>query len=167
MRRLLTLGFIVLLASIASACVMPKYKVVTKTARHTDFSRLTTYVWESGGIAYDQVTHEQIVAAVDRELAARGFTKRNESPSDVTVAYTVLRRSDADLASKMRGPDGERPRYPVSTLLVLIRTPGTLEELFRARADRRIPMDPRAIEMTIDDQVARMFEHFPRKARRE
>jgi hypothetical protein len=167
-RRTLTLAFIVVLTTIASAAGITKYRIVTKKDKHTDFARLKTYVWETGWTSHDELADAQIVAAVDRELAALQFTKGVEGKSDVTVVYTVVRRSDADLKSKARGPNGERPRYPVLTLQVMIRHPETHKELFRARADTPIQLDRQAINETIDDQVARMFEHYPsRKAPKE
>ncbi|HEY2908174.1 MAG TPA: DUF4136 domain-containing protein, partial [Vicinamibacterales bacterium] len=139
----------------------PKYKVTTTADKHTDFSRLKTYVWETGWASYDRTAHDQIVAAVDRELASLGFTKGTEGHTDVTVVYASVRRTDVNLKSKTRGPDGERPTFPVATLVVLVREPGTNKELFRARSDTPIALESKTIEATIDHEVARMFARYP------
>ncbi len=47
----------------------------------TDFSKLKTYTWEHGWQAFDKSAHEQIQAAVDRELGALGYQKRESGPS--------------------------------------------------------------------------------------
>jgi len=162
MRRTLIASVLVLLAVGAGACqTMTKYRVTAKADKHADFSKLQTYAWEGGWLAYDKASHEHIVAAIDREMAALGFRKRTDGQSDVCVVYATVRRVDVDLKSKSRGPGGERPTYPVATLVVMIREPGTHKELFRARSDTPIDLTPAALETTINSRVSEMFEHYP------
>ena len=140
---------------------MPKYKVTTTFDKTTDFSALKTYAWEPGWASYDPEIADYLVAAIDRELAALGFTKVTEGKSDVTVVYATVRRTDVDLKAKTRTPEGMRPTFPVATLVVLIREPGTHKELFRARADTPIQLDPEKVKATIDDRVGEMFDRYP------
>lgn len=162
MRSMLIAGLLAALASSAAgAGDMIKYKVTTKAAKHTDFAKLKTYEWENGWQAYDEVSHQQIVAAVDRELAALGFSKSTSGTSDVTVTYATVRRADVDLKSKARGPNGERPTYPVATLVVVLREPGTHRNLFRGRADTPIELIAEANKSIIDDRVQQIFARYP------
>jgi hypothetical protein len=163
MRTTLIAGVLVFLAAGHLAAQMPKYKVTTTADKHTDFSRLKTYVWETAWATYDRTAHEQIVAAVDRELASIGFTKGTEGHTDVTVVYVAVQRTDVDLKSKPRAPVGEQPTFPVATLVVLVREPGTHKELFRARSRTPVVLEPKEIEATVNKQVAQMFARYPKR----
>ena len=105
--------------------------------------------------------HQQVVAAIDRELAALGYTKHPSAPADVVVSYASVQRSDIDPKSKAHGPRGERPTYPVASLLVLIRHPITGRELFLARVAMRVDSSPEAFAATIDDRVSKIFARYP------
>jgi len=152
---------LLLLLSIGADAIRPKYGVTTKADKDIDFSTLKTYAWTPGWRVSDLMVDEQIVAAVDRELATLGFSKGTAEKSDVTVTYASLRRTDVDLKSKARAPDGSRPSYPVATLVVLLREPGTTRELFRGRLDAPLDFDPTALNAMIDKSVARMFAAYP------
>lgn len=158
MRTLIT-GVLALLVAAAAIGQMPKYRVTTKADKHTDFTRLKTYAWEPGWASYDAAVDEQIVAAVDRELAAVGLTKGTLETCDVKVVYAAMRRTDVDV--KGHGIEGERRTYPVGTLVVLMRDPSTHKELFRGRTDTPIELDSGTLTVTIASQVAEMFEHYP------
>ena len=57
-------------------------------------------------------TDALIVAAVDRELAARGFTKVDAKASQVLATYGAIQRTDVDVKADK---DGARPERPVGT----------------------------------------------------
>lgn len=166
-RRLLPTGALLIAAALAvvppgtTAGEPRKYEVTSRVDKRTNFSRLRTYVWERGRPAFDAATHEHIVAAVDRELAALGFTGRASGPADVAVSYATVPRTDIDLKSKLRGPRGERPTYPVATLFVILRHPVTNRELFVARVAMPVDASPQAFAQTINDRVAKIFSHYP------
>jgi hypothetical protein len=161
MNRWLGAAVLVLLAGSGLAAQMTKYKVTTEADKQTDFASLKTYVWESGWTAYYEVPHEQIVAAIDKELAARGLTRRGSGPSDVTVTYAVVTRMDMDEKGKLTNGNGEWPTYPVSTLHVLIREPGTHRDLFRGRASTPVLRDPEKLGSIIAEQIGKIFEDYP------
>lgn len=161
MKRWLGAAVLVLLAGSGLAAQMTKYKITTEADKQTDFSTLKTYVWESGWTAYYEVPHEQIVAAIDKELAARGLKKLESGPSDVTVTYAVVTRMDMDEKGKLANGNGEWPTYPVSTLHVLIREPGTHRDLFRGRASTPVLRDPEKLGGIIQEQIGKIFEDYP------
>ena len=138
-----------------------KYRVTVRVDKRTNFSALKTYAWDPGRPALEAAVHRQVVAAIDRELAALGYTKHPSAPADVVVSYATVQRSDIDPKSKVRGPLGERPTYPVASLLVLIRHPITGRELFLARVAMRVDSSPEAFAATIDDRVSKIFERYP------
>lgn len=141
-----------------------KYEVTTRVDKRANFSRLRTYAWERGRPALDPAMHEQVVAAIDRELAALGFTQRQSAPADVMVSYATVQRTDVDLKSKARGRYGERPTYPVASLVVLMRHPVTSRELFLARVAMRIDPSPETFAGTISDRVSKIFARYPSRS---
>jgi hypothetical protein len=157
---LIALGAVLL---IAGGCgpALQKYEIVTAIDKRADFAAFKTYAWATGWPADEEEQHVQIVAAVNRELAARHLTERPDGDADVTVVYGVLRRTDADLSAAGHVPDRELPRFPVVTLVVRIREADTRRELFSVRSDTPLPMDGTTGATAITDQIGRMFERYP------
>ncbi len=138
-----------------------KYGVTVKADKKTDFTKLKSYVWGPGWKAFDKTVHEQIVAAVERELAGLGFEKRADGPSDVLLTYATVRRTDVDLEAKPTDTKGGRPMHDVGSLVVLMLQPGTRKELFRARGDQPLEFEPAKLQAQIDGMVAEMFAKYP------
>ena len=155
---------VIFVAALAATSQITQYKVTAKADKHTGFSKLKTYEWESGWIAPDRDVHAHLVAAITRELTALGFAEGLPGHADVTVAYYSLRRDDGDLSSKPTESE-KLPTYPVGTLIVMMREPGTRRELFSARADAPIELEPARLNAIIDEQVARMFALYPTRAK--
>ena len=149
------------LASAASA-QMPKYRVTATADKTFDFSTIKTYSWTKGWTAYDKDVDQQICAAIDRELEGVGLTKVESGPGDVIATYASLKRTDVDLKKKPAQKGGMRPEYPVGSLVVLLLEPGTRRELFRARADVKLPADPAQFGPVVAGTVAEMFAKYPR-----
>jgi hypothetical protein len=57
--------------------------------RHADFSKFKTYKWIRVDTSYqpNQLTEQNIMNAVDAELAAKGLTKASGDDADLYVAY--------------------------------------------------------------------------------
>ena len=152
---------VLLAAAAAPRAEITQYKLTAKADPHADFSKLKTYEWELGWIAIDRDAHRHFVEAINRELAALGFTEGEPGKSDVAVAYYSLRRTDTDLSWKPPTLETPPPTYPVGTLIVVMREPGTRRELFTARADAPIDLEPARLNAIIDDTVGRMFALYP------
>jgi hypothetical protein len=161
---LLLLGLMA--APIAAQKKITNYGVTVTADKNTDFTKLKTYVWESGWQAIDKNAHKQIVAAIDRELGALGFEKKDSGPADVVLTYAAIRRTDVDLKSKPTQGDVGRRSYEAGTLVVLLLEPGTRKELFRARGDEPIEADPEKLQAVIDTMVADMFAKYPTRTRK-
>jgi len=162
----LAAGVLLLVVAVPGLAQMPKYGVTTTADKDTDFSTFKTYTWEPGWQTYDKAVHAQIVAAVDRELAALGLSKQASGPSDVVVTYASLRRTDVDLNSKPTVGHGGRKQYDVGTLVLLLREPETRKELFRARVDKPIEAEPAKMQAVIDSAIAEMFAKYPTRLRK-
>ena len=158
-------GWSVLLTVGGCTLKLRSYEIVSTVDNETDFAALRTYAWATGWPAFEDAQHEQIVAAVNRELAARHFTESTDGHADVTVTYGVLRREDADLSAAGDVPDRELPTFPVITLVVRMREADTRRELFSVRADTPVPSVGHAAT-AIDNRIVQMFERYPERKSR-
>ena len=145
----------------ALAGQQPKYGVSVKASKPAALAKAKTYVWTKSQPSFDKDVDRQITAAVDRELAARGFTKLPSGAGDVVVTYASIGRTDVDLKSKP-AEDGTRRQYAVGTLVVDMRDPASKASLFRVRMDTPIDKDPEKLEAAINAAVAAMFEKYPK-----
>ena len=143
----------------------PKYGVSVKEAKPAALAKAKTYVWTRSQPSFDKDVDKQIVAAVDRELNARGFTKLEAGPSDVVVTYASLSRTDVDLKSKS-AQSGAKREFAVGTLVVDMRDPANRQSLFRVRMDTPIDKDPVKLEAAISGAVTAMFEKYPKPSTR-
>ena len=142
-----------------------KYGVTVRTAKADALAKAKTYVWTRGNPSFDPSVHTMIVAAVDRELGARGFTKLPSGKSDLEVNYASVTRTDTDLKSKS-SKSGALPGYLVGTLVVDLTAVATRDLLFRVRMDTPIQNDPATIEAAINGAVAAMFQKYPTPSKR-
>ena len=160
-QRLALVG-LALLVCVLPIAGQPKYGVTAVADKGTDFATVKTYVWQSGWDANDKKVHAQIVSAVDRELKALGLTLKASGPSDAVVKYAALRRVDVEV-SMMANPDAARRQYDVGSLLIVMSKPGTSTELWRARIDKPIEVDPAGITAAVDSAVIDIFAKYPTK----
>jgi hypothetical protein len=152
---------------ISAVAQKPKYGVSVKTSKPAALAKARTYVWTVASPSYNKSVDAMIVAAIDRELGVRGFTKLPSGPSDVTVSYASLGRTDVDVKDTKNAPkDGAAREYAVGTLVVDLSEPTHRQLLFRVRMDTPIERDPATIEATINAVVAAMFEKYPSQAKR-
>ncbi len=162
----LVLSCLVLGAShLAVAGQQTKYGVTVKTVEPAALAKARTYVWTPSRPTFDKDTDRLIVAAVDRELAARGFTKLASGPSDVVVMYDALGRTDLDVKAKT-STDGTLPEISVGTLVVELSNPANKQVLFNVRMDTPIERNRATIGATIDAAVKAMFEKYPSPSKR-
>ena len=142
----------------------PKYGVKVMEARPAVLAKARTYVWTVGRPSFNKGVDTLIVAAVDRELGARGLTKLPSGPGDVTVTYASVGRTDVDVKNAPKG--GASREFAVGTLVVDLTDPTNRQVLFRVRLDTPIETDPATFEATINAAVAAMFEKYPTPPKR-
>ena len=106
-------------------------KVDSSFDKKVDFAALRTYTWSGGTHADTPATHKMIVAAVDAEMASRGF-KQVPTGADVTLAYYTGFTTELDLKAldkaEREGKGGAAP--PTKAL-------GRLSVKMRNAASRR------------------------------
>ncbi|HET6956788.1 MAG TPA: DUF4136 domain-containing protein [Vicinamibacterales bacterium] len=140
---------------------IPKYRSrVYSIDRQTNFSKLKTYSWLESHLVADAELHAQIVAAVDRELAAVGMTKAPPGLGEVGVTYDAYSRTDVavyehPVAKRVR------PMYGVGILVVSVVEPRNFRALLELRAD--IPVERTERAAIADATVAEMFKLYPQR----
>jgi Domain of unknown function (DUF4136) len=161
---LLVLGSTLLAAPhVALAGQQPKYGVTVQASKPEALAKARTYGWTLSQPSPNKTVDALIVAAVDRELQARGLTKAASGPADVVVTYGALRRTDANL--NVEAPAGKLPEFAVGTLVVEL-SDAAKTRLFRVRMDKPIDTEPAKAEATINAAVAEMFAKYPGAAKR-
>ena len=162
-RLLLILLCVVLGAGHSAVEGQPKYGVTLKTANRAALATARTYVWIATRPSFDKGVDASIVAAVDRQLAARGLTRLGAGPSDAVVTYASVTRTDLD--TKKHAPDGSSREFTVATLELDMRGGADQRALFSVRMDSPIEWNRATIAATIDAAVAAMFEKYPAQRR--
>jgi hypothetical protein len=152
---------LVLLAFALPVAGQPKFGVTATADKSTDFTKLKTYVWQSGWDANDKAVHAAITGAIDKEMKALGFEKKMSGPSDVIIKYATLRRIDVQPSTKATGPDMPRTQIDVGSLLLLMLDPATGKELWRARIDKPIEIDMAKMDATVTGAVTEIFAQYP------
>jgi len=167
MKRLIVYaGLCVAVAAVAAAQTPNgKYGVTVKAEKNVDFAKFSTYSWSPGRPSPDKTIDTQIIAAVDRELAALGMTKAPSGRGDIVATYYSTSRTDVDVKGKASAT-GARPQYSVGTLLVALVEPESRQRLLQLRADRPIDAESSTLEATINEAVAALFERYPTRTRK-
>lgn len=181
--------------TLAGAADAQKVEIKTNQAPNTDFKVFKTYAWLPPvpvvkNVAPDAVTNPTLseealmpalVAAVDRELAARGFTKAPAESADLHVAYFAALSVGFNQSylgehyGYITGwaspiPIGLAPTtnvnvYEKGTVLVDLVDRAANKAIWRGTALTRIAQEvsvDKRIER-INDAVKRMFEKYPVK----
>jgi hypothetical protein len=161
MRSWVILAGVLMGASHFVAGGQPRYKVTLQAVQPAALAKARTYAWIAGHPSFDKTMHHSIVAAVDRELGARGFTKLSDGQSDVVVTYDSVSRTNVDVKAKA-AKDGTRPEFPVGTLVVGLSDPVSRRLLFRVRvANIPIDRDPERLEAAINAVMTAVFDKYP------
>jgi hypothetical protein len=146
--------------------------------RNANWSAYRTYAWAGGTNLADNLNHARIVAAVDRQLAAKGLTPVDSTGNpDVLVVYRVGLHQDLEVNAydnRGAGPYGwggwgggpswaRLERVQVGTLAVGIIDAKTRSMVWRAAASKDLDLgqSPEKWEKKLNKAVEKMFKHYP------
>jgi hypothetical protein len=148
--------------------------------RRANFSAYRTYAWVGGTSQADNLNHARIVAAVDRQLAAKGLTQVDSTGNpDVLVLYQVALTEDLEVNAydnRWAGPGwggwggwGGGPsrarveRVPVGTLVVGMIDAKTRSMVWRTSATKDLDLgdNPEKWEKKLNKAVEKMFKRYP------
>ena len=182
MSGLLVVGVLLALIACAGRATRPKLFVQTHHDEDIAFGGYSTYAWVPDDenwvnpvfIEYPELPG-MIAAAVDRELAVRGFEKTTEDAADFLVAMNASIQ-DVIVISRQRyqGWSHGYDRSPFAggntasrlhtmaegTLILEIIDVASEGVVWQSRA-AGVVARREGIERTVDAAVARMLEHFP------
>jgi len=125
---------------IAATAQQTKHRVAVTEVERDALEKVKTYTWTVSHPSFDKIADKQIIAAVDRELMARGLTKLATGRGDAEVTYASLSRTDVDLKSE-----------PSATGQVL----------FNAKVHSPIDTAPAKLEAAINAATAAIFRKYP------
>lgn len=164
------LGLVALL--LAAAPLAHGQSVSTNYLPGTDFSGYHSYRWVAvpGAAPLDQITDQQIKAAVDKQLAAKGLTSKEGDPADLYVGYQVAMDQEKELNAW--GAPGWRfngmasvttSTVDVGTLALDIYDPAKKQLLWRGSASETVNKSttPEKRQDHIDKAMAKLLKKFP------
>lgn len=176
-----------LAAAIASGCTTQQ--AYYDYNQSVDFSKLRRWTWlphaqesPSGDPRIDnQLTRQRIEAAINRNLAARGFKKVNQGAADFRVGYLVTIEKDVSSGSvgttfgfgrysggsgvgiTFGGPSTPLREYDEGTLFIDMKSPDSDDLLWRGSSTSRLGQadTPEQSEMLINRIVNEILMNFP------
>jgi hypothetical protein len=153
-----------LLALIVPSVALAQKVTVLKADKTADVTKFKTYEWTPGHKALDPAWDKAIIAAVEKELAAKGL--KPGKPGDILVAYHAVQRDDVDLSTlDAKTAAGAAPQIiKMGTLAVELRDPATRTVIWRVAGEGAIKEMPVAErDAFVAKMVAALFEKYPVK----
>jgi hypothetical protein len=174
-----------------AALLVPGVAVAQKTSYDYDkaanFAGYKTYAMKEGTKAGQVLIDERIVAAIEAQMAAKGFTKSEANP-DVFVVYHVAVDKQQDISTYSSGYAGGYGRYGwgygggwaggtsttsvrdilVGTLVIDIADAGTRKLAWRGMGVKEIDVQasPEKRDKSITKAVEKMFKNYPPKVKK-
>jgi hypothetical protein len=145
-------------------------KVTTDSAPNVDWSKFHTYSWGEGTPAQDPLVAQRIVAAIDAQLAAKGWNKVDSDP-DLVVMYHVATDQQKSLNWQNYGGWGRfggMGSAQVDTVItgqlkVDLADYKAKQFLWRGTATDTLSSDPQKNAKKIDKAVTKMFQKLTPK----
>jgi hypothetical protein len=148
-------------------------KVASDWDRSVSFSKYRTYRWaptprsqtESAGTHFS-LLDKRIRAAVDRELAAKGYSLRQSGQADMLLVYRAKVRDRIDVYEhygyrRWGGSVGVH-QYREGTLTILMVDPAMDEQVvWQGWATGVVHDEPEESEQKINEAIAKILARFP------
>jgi len=163
--RLVVICILLVAGHVMAGGAQTKYGVTIRALQAADLAKAKTYEWAPAGSSYNKETHRLILAAIDRELAARGLSQLPAGQGDLVVRYEALGRTDVDVKAKPAS-DGSLPEQSAGTLDVTLTDRATKRLSFDVRMNTPFERNAATIESTVNDAVKAIFEKYPAAPKR-
>jgi Domain of unknown function (DUF4136) len=190
--RIIRIPVILLAAGlVAAGAAAQKLKIETHRDEQANFAALKTYIWlpsppspklvapdaKGDPTLTQEVMGPHIIAAVDRELAARGLTKVESGDADIRVVYYAnlsMNMDAAQLGSYYQYTTGwgtlvgtyattSTEVYERGSIVVDVVSPGSNKAIWRgsvaSRINRENNLEKRIAR--VNEGIASMFAKFP------
>jgi hypothetical protein len=142
-----------------------------------DFTKYKSYTWVDGKTKAQPLNHERIIAGVDAQLAAKGWTKvADQSAADAVLIYNVASQQERTLSTMYGGVGGwgysgwgvgmgtsttYENVYTVGTVVLDIYDAKTQKLMWRGTASDTIPEKSASLAKKIDKAAVKLFKKFP------
>jgi hypothetical protein len=147
--------------------------------RGADLGRYQRYTWGSADpfgtgdprLDNNEIVQERIQAAIEKQLAARGFQKIASGSPEMLVHYHVSVEQRIDLTDKeptVPCPECKPFIYDAGTLVVDLVDAGSNRVVWRGWSEGNVDGlvdNQRWLDEQLDETVTRIFEQLPRRAR--
>ena len=162
------LTFIFVIATLTTGALAAK--VSTDYDHSANFSGYKTYSWTKVQTA-NSIWDERVKDAVDKQLAAKGWTQV-PSGGDVSVVAVGTTQTEQQLNTYYNGFGGRRlggfgnatttvDQYKVGALVVDMFDAGSKNLIWRGAASDTLSGNPEKNTKNLDKGVQKMFSHFP------
>lgn len=144
-----------------------------------DFSGYKTYKWVEiqGAEKPDAIVDGQIKAAIDKALAARGFTKATGDQADLFIGYQVAVNQERQWNTySMGGPyrwgggmgTATSSTIQIGTIALDIYDPAAKELVWKGQASKTLSgeKNPEKRQKNIDKAMAKLLKDFPPKPKK-
>ena len=136
-------------------------KVESEFDKKANFAALHTYTWSGGAPALNAEAHRLVVAAFEKEMAARGF-KQVASGADVTLSYYNVTSNDVDLKKLEeieKAGGGTAPTIMRARMLIVMRSAASHQQLWSAITREHV--EPTQLAATVARVAERLFATYP------
>lgn len=173
-----TVAAIVLLAAFVAGCAT-RPLVRTDHDPSVDFSRYRTYAWQQQPAIGNPLVKQRLLAAIDTELAAKGWTRVEDGAADIALVGNVATREKQTIETFYGGPhwrgwtwqqewngpgiypDTRITTYTTGSFVLDMFDTATKRAVWRGSAEGPIPDSPQKVNQAVQSAVTRMFEGFP------
>jgi hypothetical protein len=133
-----------------------------------DVSKFKTYSFETGHPAILEEVDRRILAALEKQLAAKGLQKAEAGQADAIVTYHAVQRQDVDLTTfdKAKAAGQAPAMLKVGAMAVDLKDAATAKLAWRAKVEDVLRGDQAAQLATIDKAIAALFEKYPAAAKK-
>jgi hypothetical protein len=150
-------------------------KVNSDWDHETNFSNYKTYAWlESKHPASSDLTNKRIIENIEKQLAAKGFTKASDNP-DVLVVYNAGVKEQVSVQGYDYGYGRYRWGGGTTTYTKVVEMQGTLvidlidahkkELVWRGTATDTLSDKPEKNIQKLEKTTQKMFKNYPPKAK--
>jgi len=142
--------------------------------KSVDFTRYKTYKWVLVADAQypDQITDNNIRAAIDKQLATKGLTKKEADPVDLFVGYQLSMQEEKQISAYGGGAgwrfgggmaSATTSTYDVGTLVLDIYDPATKTLVWRGSATKTVnpSKDPAKNQKKLESGAEKLLKNYP------
>jgi Domain of unknown function (DUF4136) len=164
----------VLVIALLTSSMMSAQEVQTNYMPGTDFAKYHTYKWVSiqNGAHPNQIVNQEIVQAIDSQLATKGLTKTDSDQADLYVGYQVAVNQQKQWTAFGTGggwgwgggmATATSSTIDNGTLVLDMYDPATKKLIWTGRATKTLNPsgNPEKNQKNIDKAMDKLLKHFP------